>query len=63
MAATVPGEASRAIEFTTIEKLFDEIDCTIGDMLLVHGEIGTKEKVPVPSLFCCHRDPQYQYPK
>ncbi|KAK7408553.1 hypothetical protein QQX98_009258 [Neonectria punicea] len=32
------GEASRAIEFTTIEKLFDEINCTTGDMLLVRRE-------------------------
>ncbi|KAK7429761.1 hypothetical protein QQZ08_003787 [Neonectria magnoliae] len=37
MAAVSLGEALRAIEFTTIKKLFNEIDCTIGDMLLVHG--------------------------
>ncbi|KAK7429746.1 hypothetical protein QQZ08_003772 [Neonectria magnoliae] len=34
---TVPDEALRAIEFTTIEKLFEEIYGTVGDMLLVHG--------------------------
>ncbi|KPM42509.1 hypothetical protein AK830_g4047 [Neonectria ditissima] len=36
MATIEQGEASRSIEFTTIEKLFDEINCTTGDMLLVH---------------------------
>ncbi|KAK7416913.1 hypothetical protein QQZ08_011831 [Neonectria magnoliae] len=36
MAATLLGEASRTIEFTTIEKLFEEIRCTIGDMLQVY---------------------------
>ncbi|KAK7424781.1 hypothetical protein QQX98_000365 [Neonectria punicea] len=29
------GEASRPIEFTTIEKLFNEINRTTGDMLLI----------------------------
>ncbi|KAK7416213.1 hypothetical protein QQZ08_012091 [Neonectria magnoliae] len=36
MAATLLGEA-RVIEFTTIENLFEEIRCTVGDMLHVHG--------------------------
>ncbi|KAK7408560.1 hypothetical protein QQX98_009265 [Neonectria punicea] len=37
MAAILLGEAPRAIEFTTIEKLFEEIHRTAGDMLQVHG--------------------------
>ncbi|KPM39110.1 hypothetical protein AK830_g7463 [Neonectria ditissima] len=37
MAAMVRGEAPRAIEFTTIEKLFEEMHCTVGDVLHVRG--------------------------